>query len=70
MNDLKIYQQIIDLLNKKHEESNGSCGINLVDLISILNINYSELKTTLSEMHKEKTIKVRKGINGFLIFKK
>jgi len=63
-------QKIIDLLNKKHEESNGSCGINLVDLISILNINYSELKMTLSEMNKEKKIKVRKGINGFLIFKK
>ena len=62
--------RIIELINKKHEESNGSSGISLVDLISILNTTFSELKTTLSEMHKEKKIKVRKGINGFLIFKK
>lgn len=62
--------RIIELINKKHEESNGSSGISLVDLISILNTNFTELKNTLSEMHKEKTIKVRKGINGFLIFKK
>ena len=62
--------RIIELINKKHEESNGSSGISLVDLISILNTTFSELKNTLSEMHKEKTIKVQKGINGFLIFKK
>lgn len=52
--------RIIELINKKYEESNESSGISLVDLILILNTNFTELKNTLSEMHKEKTIKVRK----------
>lgn len=65
-----MQQQIIDLLNKKHEESNGSSGFKITDLMQILNTDFKDLKTALSKLHKEKKIKVRKGINGFLIFKK
>lgn len=64
-----MQQQIIDFVNKKHEESGGSCGTYLVELKNQLQISYDDLKKILSEMHKEKKIRVRKGINGFMIMK-
>ena len=60
--------EIIKLLQEKYNKSNQ--GISIVDLSNSLNLPISELKKLLNELHKEKKIVVRQGINGKLIYLK
>lgn len=39
-------------------------------LMEELNLNWNEIKELLNELHAEKFIRIRKGINGKLIFLK
>jgi len=58
----KIIQQISD----KFANTNG--GITAIQLMELNNLTYSEIKPILSELHKEKVIRVQKGVNTNLIF--
>ena len=60
--------EIIKLLQEKYDQT--SQGISLVDLGNSLNLPINELKIFLNELHKEKKIVVRQGINGKLIYLK
>lgn len=60
--------EIIKLLQDKYDKSNQ--GISIVDLSNGLNLPIAELKKLLNELHKEKKIVVRQGINGKLIYLK
>jgi hypothetical protein len=60
--------EIIKLLQEKHDKT--SQGISVVDLKNALNLPIEELKTFLNELHKDKKIVVRQGINGKLIYLK
>jgi MarR-like DNA-binding transcriptional regulator SgrR of sgrS sRNA len=60
--------EILKLLEEKDEKT--SQGISLVDLVNILHFSIRELKILLNELHKEKKIIVRQGINGKLIYLK
>ena len=60
--------EILKLLQEKDEKT--SQGISLADLVSELNLPIAELKIILNELHKEKKIVVRQGINGKLIYLK
>lgn len=62
--------EILKLVDLRHNSSDGKCGIPIVDLKSKLGIDIDELNDILSQLYKEKKIVVRKGINGKLIFKK
>jgi len=57
--------EILKLLQEKDNKT--SQGISVVDLKNALNLPISELKIFLNEIHKEKKISVRQGINGKLI---
>lgn len=61
--------EILKLVDLRHDSSDGKCGIPIVDLKSKLNIDIDELNGFLSELYKEKKIVVRNGINSKLIFK-
>lgn len=60
--------EIIKLLQEKYDKSNQ--GISIVDLSNGLDLPIDELKKILNELHKEKKITVRQGINGKLIYLK
>jgi len=60
--------EIIKLLQDKYDKSNQ--GISIVDLSNGLDLPIDELKKFLNELHKEKKIVVRQGINGKLIYEK
>lgn len=60
--------KILKLLQEKYD--NSSQGVAVVDLGNSLNLPISELKIILNELHKEKKISVRQGINGKLIYLK
>jgi hypothetical protein len=57
--------KILKLLQEKYDKT--SQGISVVDLKNTLNLPINELKIFLNELHKEKKITVRQGINGKLI---
>lgn len=59
---------ILKLLQEKYDKT--SQGISVVDLKNALDLPISELKIFLNELHKEKKIVVRQGINGKLIYLK
>lgn len=60
--------EIIKLLQDKYDKSNQ--GISIVDLSNGLDLPIDELKKILNELHKEKKIVARQGINGKLIYLK
>lgn len=60
--------EILKLLQEKYDKS--SQGVAVVEISNSLNLPISELKIILNELHKEKKISVRQGINGKLIYLK
>ncbi len=60
--------EIIKFLQEKYDKSTQ--GISIVDLSNSLDLPIAELKKILNELHKEKKIVVRQGINGKLIYLK
>jgi len=60
--------EIIKLLQDKYENSDQ--GLPIVQLSNSLDLPIDELKKLLNELHKEKKIVVRQGINGKLIYLK
>ena len=60
--------EIIKLLQDKYDKSNQ--GISIVDFSNGLDLPIDELKKILNELHKEKKIVARQGINGKLIYLK
>ena len=60
--------EIIKLLHEKYDKSNQ--GVYIVDLSNGLDLPIAELKKILNELHKEKKIVARQGINGKLIYLK
>ena len=60
--------EIIKFLQEKYDKSTQ--GISIVDLSNSLDLPIAELKKILNELHKEKKIVVRQGINGKIIYLK
>lgn len=58
----KIIQQIKDKFTNTHG------GITAIQLMELNDLTYSEVKVILNELHKEKVIRVQKGMNNNLIF--
>jgi len=57
-----IIQQI------KTKFANTNSGITVIQLMELNNLTYTEIKPILNELHNEKNIRVRKGINNNLIY--
>ncbi|OWP86659.1 hypothetical protein BWK60_07715 [Flavobacterium covae] len=61
-------ERILKLISD-YERKSGKCGIPYVKFLEIKELKGNELNAILKGLHKKKLIKVKKGINGFLIFK-
>lgn len=66
-NDLKA--DILQEIEAFHAKTNGKCGIRPLDIAFNLNVPYSTITSPLNQLHKSKQVKVRQGINSYLIFK-
>ena len=58
--------EILKIIQEKHNRT--SQGITVVDLANELNLPIDDLKIILNELHKDKKISVRQGINGKIIY--
>lgn len=61
--------KILEIINEKHEKTNGLCGTYITDLMQHFKCEYKDLKGVLNELHKENKIIKKEGIHGVLIFK-
>jgi len=62
-------QKILEIANKKHKLSNGSCGTYFSEFIEALKIPYTEFEAIATEMYNNEEIEIREGINGFMLMK-
>lgn len=60
--------EILKLLKEKEDRTTQ--GTTVVELVNALNLPIYELKPLLNELHKDKKITVRSGINGKIIYLK
>lgn len=65
----ELRERILKLVDEKHISSNGLCGLSPVSIKNQLGVGYRELAEQLNYLDKNKLIWVRKGINGYLLFK-
>lgn len=62
--------KILQIVNKKHRESNGSCGTYFTKFLTELQIPLVEFEEIISEMYNNEEVQIREGINGFIVMKK
>lgn len=60
----KIRQEIV----KRQNLNENKCGTTVMSLMEELNLTSIEIKVLLNQLHVEKLITVRQGINQKLIF--
>lgn len=60
---------IIKMVEDYHKKTNGKCGLPST-VIFLQHKNKKDVKAALNSLVKSQKIKVRKGVNGFLLFKK
>ena len=59
----------IQLFIESHQKSNGGkCGLNPITIAQEFSIDFKELKPILNNLHQNKKIITRKGLNQLLIF--
>ena len=63
-----MLEQLREVILAKQILNENKCGTTLMFLKEELNFNGDDLKRLLNELHVEKFIIIRKGINGKLIF--
>lgn len=61
-------EDLKEVIIKRQNLSENKCGTTVIFLITELNINYNQIKKLLLQLHAEKFINIRQGINGKLIF--
>lgn len=62
--------KIKEIIDKKHVEHDGKCGIYIPNLMRETELSIDNLNPILKELYSEKYFILRKGINGPMIFKK
>lgn len=63
-------EKVKGIIDKKHKDSNGSCGISIPDMALQSRLSNKELNPILKQLYAEKYFILREGVNGKLIFKK
>lgn len=59
--------KILELVEKKHRSSGGSCGTYFVEFLIHFKVSADEFEKIASEMYNNEQIDIRMGINGFMI---
>ena len=65
-----MLEKLREIIIARQTLNENKCGTTLMFLMEELNLNWNEIKELLNELHAEKFIQIRKGINGKLIFLK
>jgi hypothetical protein len=65
-----MLEKLRTLIKERQTLSENKCGTTVMFLMEKINLNEDEIKELLNQLHAEKFIRVRKGINGKLIFLK
>jgi hypothetical protein len=65
-----MLEKLRTLIKERQTLSENKCGTTVMFLMEEINLNEDEIKELLNQLHAEKFIRVRKGINGKLIFLK
>lgn len=68
MVDKTISDKLKEVITTRQTLNENKCGTTIIFLMEELNINEAEIKKLLNELHAEKFIRVRQGINQKLIF--
>lgn len=55
-------------ITEKQRLSENKCGTTITSLMQELNLNSTEIKGLLNQLHVEKFVRIRQGINDKLIF--
>ena len=59
----------IQIFIESHQKSNGGkCGLSITTIMSEFSIDFKDLKPILNNLHQNKKIITRKGLNQLLIF--
>ena len=64
--DLEFEIQLF--IESEQKRSNKKCGIPITTIMSEFSIDFKELKPILNNLHQNKKIITRKGLNQLLIF--
>lgn len=68
MEDKLNLEKLRDAIIERQTLNNNKCGTSIIFLAEKLNISIDEIKKLLNQLHSEKIIKIRQGINHKLIF--
>lgn len=63
-------EKVKGVIDKKHADSNGRCGIYIPDMAIESSLPYEVLNPILRSLYNEKYFILKQGINGKMIFKK
>lgn len=55
-------------ITEKQRLSENKCGTTITSLMQELNLNSTEIKGLLNQLHVDKFVRIRQGINDKLIF--
>jgi predicted transcriptional regulator len=55
-------------ITEKQRLSENKCGTTVTSLMQEFNLNSTEIKVLLNQLHVEKFVRIRQGINNKLIF--
>lgn len=66
LKDYFLKKEIFLKIQENHKKSNGSCGINEIELMNIF--SFEELQNTLNYLQEKKQIIKREGVNNELYF--
>lgn len=61
--------RILEIIGQANNSSGGKCGITPAKICLELDMEYKDVKESLNELFESEKIKVRDGINGYLLFK-
>jgi hypothetical protein len=62
-------EKVKAIIDKKHKDSNGSCGTYIPDMAFKTELTNGKLYPILRSLYDDKYITVKDGINGKMIFK-
>jgi hypothetical protein len=66
LKDYFLKKEMLLKIRENHKKSNGSCGINQIQLKNI--VSFEELEKTLNYLQEKKQITKREGVNHEMYF--
>lgn len=65
---ISLSEKVLEILEEKHIKSGGHNGCRVPELCHQTDSTCQDMRETLRILYKQKRIKIRDGIHGYLIF--